>query len=249
MDSLILVVALGAALAGFVQGLSGFGFALVAMSVWAWLIDPQLAAALAVCGGLSGQILSAVTVRRGFDPKLLAPFVAGGLLGIPVGTLLLPLLDITLFKVVLGGLLVVLCPLMLAAPRLPQIRIASPLLARVVEPAEHHRQLFAKEQDREQLKLFQELVSAIAREREAPADSLVWRKPQPGPAPALQPPPAPPVAQEAIRPARGERPGFDAPAPAPETQQLLERVSVAALCGVHHCLVGCAHGASVVPRG
>lgn len=133
MDPLFLVVALGAALAGFVQGLSGFGFALVAMSVWAWLIDPQLAAALAVCGGLSGQVLAAVTVRRGFDPKLLAPFVAGGLLGIPVGTLLLPLLDITLFKAVLGSLLVVLCPLMLAAPRLPQIRIASPALARTAD--------------------------------------------------------------------------------------------------------------------
>lgn len=130
MDPLYLIVALGAALAGFVQGLSGFGFALVAMSVWAWLLDPQLAAALAVCGGLSGQILAAVTMRRGFDPKLLAPFVAGGLAGIPVGTLLLPLLDITLFKTVLGGVLVVLCPLMLAAHRLPQIRITSAALAR-----------------------------------------------------------------------------------------------------------------------
>lgn len=133
MDPIYLVVGLGAALAGFVQGLSGFGFALVAMSVWAWLIDPQLAAALAVCGGLSGQILSAVTVRRGFSPKLLAPFVAGGLLGIPVGTLLLPLLDITLFKAVLGGLLIVLCPLMLAAPRLPPMRIGNAVAARLAD--------------------------------------------------------------------------------------------------------------------
>jgi uncharacterized membrane protein YfcA len=133
VDSLYLVVALGAALAGFVQGLSGFAFALVAMSVWAWMLEPQLASALAVCGGLSGQILSAVTVRRGFDVKLLLPFVAGGLVGIPVGTLLLPMLDVTLFKVVLGGVLVVLCPVMLAAQHLPRIDIRHPLAARLAD--------------------------------------------------------------------------------------------------------------------
>lgn len=133
MDSLYLIVALGAALAGFVQGLSGFAFALVAMSVWAWTLEPQLASALAVCGGLSGQILSAVTVRRGFDWRLLLPFVAGGLCGIPVGTLLLPLLDVTLFKVVLGGVLVVLCPVMLIAQHLPRIAIRNPVAARLAD--------------------------------------------------------------------------------------------------------------------
>jgi len=133
VDSLYLIVALGAALAGFVQGLSGFAFALVAMSVWAWWLDPQLASALAVCGGLSGQILSAVTVRRGFDVKLLLPFVAGGLCGIPVGTLLLPVLDVSLFKVVLGGVLVVLCPVMLLAAHLPRIQIRNPLAARLAD--------------------------------------------------------------------------------------------------------------------
>lgn len=36
----ILVVALGAAVAGFVQGLSGFAFGMVAMSFWAWVLEP-----------------------------------------------------------------------------------------------------------------------------------------------------------------------------------------------------------------
>ena len=35
MDSVLLIVALGAVAAGFVQGLSGFGFSMVAMSFWA----------------------------------------------------------------------------------------------------------------------------------------------------------------------------------------------------------------------
>ena len=48
MDSVLLIVALGAVAAGFVQGLSGFGFGMVAMSFWAWALEPRLAALLAV---------------------------------------------------------------------------------------------------------------------------------------------------------------------------------------------------------
>jgi uncharacterized membrane protein YfcA len=113
-------IALGAIVAGFVQGLSGFGFALVSMSFWAWAVEPQLAAALAVFGGLTGQVINAFSVRRGFDLKVLAPFVLGGLVGIPLGTVLLPLLDARLFKVVLGFVLAVWCPVMLFADQLPR---------------------------------------------------------------------------------------------------------------------------------
>ncbi|MFN3400823.1 MAG: sulfite exporter TauE/SafE family protein [Ferrovibrio sp.] len=119
---LYLIVAFGAALAGFVQGLSGFAFAMVASAVWAWAVEPQLVAAMAVFGGFSGQLLAALTVRRGFDLKLLLPFVLGGLAGIPVGVGILPLLDVTLFKLGFGALLVVICPIMLLGNRLPQVR-------------------------------------------------------------------------------------------------------------------------------
>jgi uncharacterized membrane protein YfcA len=67
MDPIYLTVALGAMLAGFVQGLSGFAFGLTAMSLWAWTLEPRLAAALVVFGSLLGQIMAAVTVRRSFD--------------------------------------------------------------------------------------------------------------------------------------------------------------------------------------
>lgn len=121
MDPLYLSVALGAVVAGFVQGLSGFAFSLVAMSIWAWTVDPHLAAVLAVFGALTGQIVGALAVRRGFDRKLLLPFLLGGVIGIPIGLVLLPLLDANLFKAMLGLLLVVWCPVMLAAPRLPPL--------------------------------------------------------------------------------------------------------------------------------
>lgn len=122
VDAIYVVVALGAVVAGFVQGLSGFAFGLVAMSFWAWVIDPRLAATLAVFGALTGQLIAAVSVRRGLDFKQLWPFVLGGLAGVPLGVVLLPRLDMHAFKAVLGVLLVLWCPVMLMSKNLPRIR-------------------------------------------------------------------------------------------------------------------------------
>lgn len=119
METQTLIIIAGAATAGFVQGLSGFGFSLVAMSFWAWTIDPKLAAVMAVFGGLTGQIMATLTVNRVTDWRRLAPFLVGGLMGLPLGLLLLPRLDVQMFKLFLGLLLAVWCPAMLFASKLP----------------------------------------------------------------------------------------------------------------------------------
>lgn len=117
----LLLIAAGAAVAGFVQGLSGFGFSLTALSLWAWALPPQPAAVLAVFGGLSGQVLAAFSVRRGFDWRTLLPFIAGGLAGLPLGMWLLPRIDAVAFRAFVGTLLVVWCPAMLLSDRLPRL--------------------------------------------------------------------------------------------------------------------------------
>src|SRR5438445_13704618 len=122
MDAVILVVAIGAIVAGFVQGLSGFAFGLTAMSFWAWSLDPKLAAAMAVFGALTGQIIAAATMRRGLKLGRLLPFLIGGLVGIPIGVAILPALDLQLFKALLGTFLVLWWPTMLAPRNLPKIR-------------------------------------------------------------------------------------------------------------------------------
>ena len=119
--SQIWVLAFGAAVAGLVQGISGFAFAMVAMAIWVWGVDPALAAVMAVFGGVTGQIISAIRVRRGLHFALLWPFVVGSAIGIPIGTRLLPYLDQNRFKLVLGSLLVICCSAMLATARLPKI--------------------------------------------------------------------------------------------------------------------------------
>ncbi len=122
MNAELWLLAGGAALAGLVQGISGFAFAMVAMSVWVWGIEPRLAAVMAVSGGLLGQILGLFTVRRSPRWSALLPFLAGGAVGVPLGTWVLPYLDAATFKLVLGGFLVLCCPAMLLAQRLPRIR-------------------------------------------------------------------------------------------------------------------------------
>ncbi|SPA42545.1 conserved hypothetical protein, DUF81; putative membrane protein [Cupriavidus taiwanensis] len=122
-DSTLLIVIAGAAVAGFVQGLSGFAFGMVAMSFWAWAIEPRLAAAMTVFGALTGQLLAAASVRRGLSWRRLWPFVAGGVAGIPLGVAVLPLLDAQWFKAVLGAFLTLWCPVMLMARRLPHIGV------------------------------------------------------------------------------------------------------------------------------
>jgi uncharacterized membrane protein YfcA len=121
VDAQVALIVVGAIAAGFIQGLSGFGFSMVAMSFWAWSIDPKLAAVMAVFGGLCGQLMAAFTVRRGFAVARLLPFLAGGLFGLPLGLVLLPQLDVQLFKIFLGSLLALFCPVMMFAAQLPKI--------------------------------------------------------------------------------------------------------------------------------
>jgi uncharacterized membrane protein YfcA len=116
MDMTLLIVLLGAAAAGFAQGVSGFAFSLVALSFWAWTVEPQLAAPMSVFGALAGQLVTLPWVWRGFDPKRLWPLLIGGLIGVPVGVLLLQWLDPVLFKFGLGLFLLVYCPLLLLLP-------------------------------------------------------------------------------------------------------------------------------------
>jgi hypothetical protein len=117
----LLVLGVGAAIAGLVQGISGFAFSMVAVSIWVWGIDPKFAATMAVFGGWFGQIISVLRVRRGWHVNILWPFILGAAIGIPLGTQLLNALDPNRFKLVLGSLLVVCCSAMLATARLPKV--------------------------------------------------------------------------------------------------------------------------------
>jgi uncharacterized protein len=121
MDLLLIPVILGAVAAGFVQGLSGFAFGLVAMAFWAWSVAPQLAGPMVVFGALLGQLLSLTSVRRSLDLRLVAPFIIGGVAGVPLGAALLSHIDPDAFKAAIGAFLLIWCTVMLFAGTLPRV--------------------------------------------------------------------------------------------------------------------------------
>lgn len=104
---LLLAVITGSAAAGFVSGVSGFAFGLVAMGVWAWALDPRLVAPMVVAGSLVAQLMSLGYVWRGLRWRLLLPLLLGGALGVPVGVLLLGAIEPHHFRAIVGGVLVV----------------------------------------------------------------------------------------------------------------------------------------------
>jgi hypothetical protein len=121
-EATIAAIVFGTCLAGFVQGLSGFAFGLVAMSVWAWTIDPQLARPLVVWGSWIGQVLAFGAVRGGLQWRRALPFVLGGVAGVPVGAWLLQYINVGMFRAGVGVVLIAYCSAMLFARRLPILR-------------------------------------------------------------------------------------------------------------------------------
>ena len=112
---------LGAAIGGFVQGLTGFAFGLTALAFWAWVLEPRIAGPLVVLGSLLGNMFSLHRARGGFEMKRIAPLLVGGLIGVPLGVLLLRHLNADVFKLGVGILIVIYCPVVLLSHRLPAL--------------------------------------------------------------------------------------------------------------------------------
>lgn len=115
------LILLGAVAAGFVQGVSGFALGLVAMVFWSGALPPQQIAPLIALGSIAGQALALRTILPAFEVRRAGPMVAGGVLGVPFGLMLLPLIDAGLFRLSVGLLLCVWCPAMLLARQLPRV--------------------------------------------------------------------------------------------------------------------------------
>ena len=118
-----LIFILGAMVAGFVQGLTGFAFALIAMSFWIWVLPPQLAAPLVVFASLWCHIIALSKEQKHQLPfSLLAPYWIAGLIAVPIGTYLLHLINTDIFKTLLAIFLVLWCPIMYFAPEFKRIQ-------------------------------------------------------------------------------------------------------------------------------
>jgi uncharacterized protein len=101
------VLVLGAFAGGFVSGLAGFGTALMALGLWLYVVPPAVAVTLTLICSVVAQTATLPSMWKNFDFSLVWPFVVGGLLGVPIGTLLIAHADPRVFKLTIGIFLLV----------------------------------------------------------------------------------------------------------------------------------------------
>jgi uncharacterized membrane protein YfcA len=123
MDGFTLTLFLTAAFfGGLISGLSGFAMGIVVSAVWLHFISPDQNAALVVLSGLVTQGSGIWKVRHAVDWRKVAPFIVGGALGIPIGTLVLTTADPAKLRVGIGVLLLVFGLYGLLRPTLKSVR-------------------------------------------------------------------------------------------------------------------------------
>jgi uncharacterized membrane protein YfcA len=92
----------GALAGGVVNGLTGFGTALTAMGLWLYAIPPTVAASLAIICSCISQVQTLHLIWRHIDWRRILTFVLPGVLGVPVGTYILPHIQPDLFRLGIG---------------------------------------------------------------------------------------------------------------------------------------------------
>ena len=130
MDAVALSLFLVAAFfGGLTSGLSGFAMGLVVSGVWLHLITPGQNALLIVLCGLVTQGSGIWRVRHAINWRAVAPFILGGLIGVPAGTAMLTFVDQGIVRISVGALLVLFSLYNLARPTLqpPQGGVAADL--------------------------------------------------------------------------------------------------------------------------
>jgi uncharacterized membrane protein YfcA len=106
IEQIALVLA-GALAGGIVNGLTGFGTALTAMGIWLYAVPPTVAASLAILCSVISQLQTLHLIWRAIHWRRVLTFILPGMLGVPIGTLLLPHIEPRFFKLGVGIFLIV----------------------------------------------------------------------------------------------------------------------------------------------
>lgn len=119
----VIVVLCGAALAAVVSGSSGFAFGLIASAIWLHVMAPAQVVPLVVVCSMLVNLAMVWRLRGMVRLTLLWPFLAGAMIGVPLGVAALHRLDGHLVRQCVGVLLVAYSLYMLARPVMPVVRL------------------------------------------------------------------------------------------------------------------------------
>ncbi len=119
MDGLNLALFLIAAfLGGLTNGLTGFALGLVVSGIWLHIITPLQTAVLIVGFSLVTQGYGIWKLRQSLNWRNVAPFILGGLAGVPAGAMLLTYTNPAHLRIGVGVLLVAYSTYSLLRPKL-----------------------------------------------------------------------------------------------------------------------------------
>jgi Sulfite exporter TauE/SafE len=114
----LILFAVGTFAAALVTGVAGFAFGIVAAAVWLYSLPPAQTTALIVAYGLIVQGLSVWKLRRSIKPARLLPFLAGAVIGVPIGVELLRWTSPATLRISVGVVLVLFSLYSLVRPQL-----------------------------------------------------------------------------------------------------------------------------------
>lgn len=105
----LLVVGATVGVAAFVQGVIGFGFGMVSMSVIPMYLDVQVAVPIVAFFGVCMNAYLLAGLRKYIRLGNVGPMLAGGAIGAPVGVMLLREVDARYMKLALGIIILGYC--------------------------------------------------------------------------------------------------------------------------------------------
>lgn len=89
-------------LAGIIQGLTGFGFALVCVPVLTLFISPKTVAPMIVIYGVMTNVIILYHARRFAEPRRIWPLALAGMIGVPFGAKLLLVMSPDALRLMIG---------------------------------------------------------------------------------------------------------------------------------------------------
>ena len=106
-DSLTILIAglLTMLLAGLTQGLTGFGLALVAVSILINFMSPKVVVPLIVILSIFTNLIILLEARKWVNLRRIWLLMVAGIAGMPLGTYLLIVLDARILKVFIGAVI------------------------------------------------------------------------------------------------------------------------------------------------
>lgn len=126
----VLLLGLGAIVGGFINGLAGFGTALLALGLWLQIMPPQQAVAVIVMVSIVVGVQGIWIVRQSLKahPKRLMIFLLPAMVGVPLGIEFLSLIDAAILKIGIAMFLLLYGSFFILRRNLPRFGRPTPVI-------------------------------------------------------------------------------------------------------------------------